>query len=103
MNVGGGQGHNDANANGALAMKNGGLYHEKDLVGDIAGALVPDKDGRMPFKHLYNAITACHAAAIDNKQTLLVHGSSDSSNSKSGNNTENPNQQDKEREPAVAS
>lgn len=61
-----------ADANSALAMKGGGLYHEKDIIGDIAGALEPGKEGESPFKHSYNAFTACHSGGFDNEQTLLA-------------------------------
>jgi hypothetical protein len=93
MDLGGGSGHNDANAHGALAMKNGGTYHEKDVIGDIAGALVPDEDGTKPFVHSYNSFTACHSGSIDNEQTLLVNGSNDTQ-------SKNP---DRERELAEVS
>lgn len=61
-----------ADANSALAMQGGGLYHEKDIIGDIAGALEPGKEGESPFKHSYNAFTACHSGGFDNEQTLLA-------------------------------
>jgi hypothetical protein len=61
-----------ADANSALAMKGGGLYHEKDIIGDIAGALEPTEDGESPFKHSYNAFTACHSGGFDNEQTLVA-------------------------------
>lgn len=61
---------NNANDKGALAMKGGGLYHEKDIIGDIAGALQDTQDGESPFEHSFNSFTACHSGAIDNEQAL---------------------------------
>ena len=61
-----------ADAYSALAMQGGGLYHEKDIIGDIAGALEPGKEGESPFKHSYNAFTACHSGGFDNEQTLVA-------------------------------
>jgi hypothetical protein len=63
-------GHNNEEAYGGLAMQGGGTYHEKDVMGDIAGALEPDKDGESPFEHSYNSFTACHSGCMDNKQAF---------------------------------
>jgi hypothetical protein len=71
LKAGGTQG---ADAYSALAMNGGGLYHEKDVIGDIAGALEPGEYSESPFKHSYNAFTACHSGGFDNEQTL-VHNS----------------------------
>lgn len=69
-NAGGEGGFNNENDHGALAMKGGGSYQEKDLVGDFAGALEPTESGEKPFGHGYLTITACHSGAIDNEQAL---------------------------------
>jgi hypothetical protein len=61
-----------ADANSALAMQGGGLYQERDIIGDIAGALEPGENGESAFKHSYNAFTACHSGGFDNEQTLVA-------------------------------
>lgn len=77
--AGGEAGFNSENAHGALAMQGGGSYHEKDIIGDIAGALESTENGEDPFKHSYNSFTACHSGAIDNEQALAAN------NGQSGN------------------
>ena len=51
-------------------MQGGGQYMEKDVMGDIAGALEAGKDGESPFEHSYNSFTACHSGCMDNEQAF---------------------------------
>lgn len=77
--AGGAGGHNNEDAYGGLAMQGGGQYMEKDVMGDIAGALEAGKDGESPFDHSYNTFTACHSGCMDNKQAFNENnGESDS-------------------------
>ncbi len=85
-------GHNNENSSGALAMQGGGAYHEKDIIGDIAGALEKDKDGNDPFKHSYNSFTACHSGSMDNKQALAENNGQESASPQANNQNNSENQ-----------
>lgn len=111
--------YNDESASGALASKGGGLYHEKDYIGDIAGALSRGPNGEEnPFEHSYNSVTACHSGTFDNKQTLAVNngeigssagfatsGGGDKQDSVAfnfGGKEEAPQQEEEKKEPVAA-
>lgn len=75
--AGGPGGHNNEDATGGLAMQGGGTYMEKDIMGDIAGALELDENGESPFEHSYNSFTSCHSGCMDNKQAFQENNGQD--------------------------